>query len=109
VLQAREWGKDFKYGYIMIDKCRQEMAAVRQLVLSKDAQDWLLCYFHLLQEWERFASSKDSGLERPAQHILLVQLAALAHTRSEALFREKVGRIGQAVRGGWGGLLGAAS
>ena len=50
LLQARARGKpDFKYGYILIDKSRQEMAAVRQLELTGDCEGYLLCYFHFLQ------------------------------------------------------------
>jgi hypothetical protein len=93
-LQAQAGGQpDFKYGYIMIDKSKQEMAAVRQLVLTGDATDYLLCYFHFLQEWERFARSSESGLSgKGPQHRVMVELARLAHIRDEALFREKVGR-----------------
>lgn len=75
----------------MIDKSKQEMAAVRQLVLTGDADDYLLCYFHFLQDWERFLRSKDSGVSgREMQHRLLLELAALAHVRDEGLFNNQV-------------------
>ena len=62
-MQAQERGKpEFKYGYVMIDKSRQEMAAVHQLVVTLDSKGYLLCYFHFLQEWERFLRSKESGV-----------------------------------------------
>lgn len=54
-MQAQEVGKgDFKYGRIMIDKSPTEMAAVDLLKRTGDAAGWLLCYFHMLQDWERF-------------------------------------------------------
>ena len=82
---------DFKFGYIMIDKSKQEMAAVRQLQLTGDATDFLLCYFHFLQEWERFLRSSESGVsERGMQHRILVELAALAHVQEQSLFKQKV-------------------
>ena len=92
-LQAQAGGQpDFKYGYIMIDKSKQEMAAVRQLVLTGDATDYLLCYFHFLQEWERLVRSNECGVSgKPMQHRVLKELADLAHTRDRALFEQKVG------------------
>ena len=92
-LQARAGGKPgFKYGYIMIDKSRQEMAAIRQLVLTGDATGYLLCYFHFLQEWERLVRSNECGVSgKPMQHRVLKELADLANTRDRALFVHKVG------------------
>ena len=81
----------FKYGHIMIDKSATEIAAVQQLVLSRDALGWLLCYFHFLQDWERFIRSNESGVaEKHGQHALMLALARLAHVREEAVFQQKV-------------------
>ena len=93
LLQAQEGGQaGFKFGYIMMDKSSQEMAAVRQLVLTGDAIGFLLCYFHVLQDWERFVRSSESGVaDKGMQHRVLVELAKLAHTRDKRLFEDKVG------------------
>ena len=93
LFQAQEGGDaGFKYGYIMMDKSRQEMAAVRQLVLTGDAINFLLCYFHVVQDWERFVRSSESGVaDKGMQHRVLVELAKLAHTRDKRLFEDKVG------------------
>lgn len=80
----------------MIDKSKQEMAAVRQLKLTGDATDFLLCYFHFLQEWERFARSSESGvIGKARQHRLLCDLAELARIRSPSLFEAQVGQLGR--------------
>lgn len=95
LLQAREAsGSDFTYGFIMIDKAKAEMAAVRLLELTLDALGWLLCYFHYLQDWERFIRSAESGVSgKQEQHFLMLALAFLAHIQDEVLFQEKVGRL----------------
>lgn len=75
----------------MIDKSQAEIAAVKELVSTGDATDWLLCYFHFLQEWERFLSSADSGVAaRGERHRLMVSLAALAHIKDKAVFNAEV-------------------
>ena len=85
----------FKYGFIMIDKAKAEMAAVHQLELTGDALGWLLCYFHYLQDWERYLTSSESGVSgKLAQHSLMLALACLAHITNEGLFQEKVGSAG---------------
>lgn len=101
-LQANEAAKEegveaFTYGYIMIDKSKTEMAAVHLLELSGDALGWLLCYFHMLQDWERFLTSAESAVVgRDAQHIVMLALARLAHCREEAAFKAQVGKTGSA-------------
>lgn len=83
--------EDFKYGYIVIDKCKAEIAAVKLLQLSGDAVGWLLCYFHFLQDWERFLTSSQSGVaERADQHSVMLELARLAHCREESAFKAQV-------------------
>ena len=55
---------------------------------------WLLCYFHYLQDWERFIRSAESGVSgKQEQHFLMLALAFLAHIQDEVLFQEKVGRL----------------
>ena len=90
--QARKEDPTFKYGFIMVDKARNEIAAIKQLVSTGDAMGWLLCYFHFLQEWERFLRSAESGVVgKEAQHRVLRSLAHLVHVKSERMFKEKVG------------------
>lgn len=96
-LQAQEVAKelkmeDFKFGYIVIDKSKAEIAAVKLLQLSGDALGWLLCYFHFLQDWERFLTSSKSGVgDRDAQHKIMLELARLAHCKEESAFKAQVG------------------
>ena len=94
-VQARDAGDGtFQYRYIMMDKSRTEIAAVKQLTLSGDARLYLLCYFHMLQDWERFLSSAESGVrEKGARHAILVDLAALAHQRDQKVFEEKASNM----------------
>lgn len=116
-LQANEEAKAlgveaFTFGHIMIDKSLTEMAAVHLLVLSGDALGWLLCYFHMLQDWERFLTSAESGVVgREAQHNVMLALARLAHCREESAFKAQVGKTagGQGRRAGqgWGVKLAA--
>lgn len=102
----------FKYGDIMIDKSKTEIAAVNQLVSTGDARGWLLCYFHFLQEWERFLTSSESGVSgKEARHSVMVALDRLAHIKDKSVFEEEVGApaAGRAC-GSWGpaALLAAA-
>ncbi|KAL4451780.1 hypothetical protein ABPG75_007442 [Micractinium tetrahymenae] len=81
---------DFKYGYIMIDKSSTEIAAVRQLVLTGDAKGHLLCYFHYLQDWERFVTSKVSGVSKEEKNGVMVAMADLQKCGSETVFKEQL-------------------
>ncbi|KAL4440450.1 hypothetical protein ABPG75_003451 [Micractinium tetrahymenae] len=81
---------DFKYGYIMIDKSSTEIAAVRQLVLTGDAKGHLLCYFHYLQDWERFVTSKVSGVSKEEKNGIMVAMADLQKCGSETVFKEQL-------------------
>lgn len=81
----------------MIDKSPTEIAAVRQLKLTGDARGHLLCYFHYLQDWERFLTSKVSGVSKEEKNAVMVALAELQKCGSETVFKEKVGR-------GWAGF-----
>ena len=99
---AKELGVPaFTYGHIMIDKSKTEMAAVHLLELSGDALGWLLCYFHMLQDWERFLTSAESGVVgREAQHSVMLALARLAHCREESAFKAQVGKTASGSRAG---------
>jgi len=103
-LQAREAGDGtFKYKFVMIDKSKTEIAAVNVLAAEGLACSWLLCYFHFLQEWERFLVSKESGVEERAdRHMVLVMLARLAHIKERAVFEAEVSNTaaGSALRCG---------
>lgn len=94
-LQARQHVPTFKYGKIMVDKAKNEIAAIRLLELAGEADGHLLCYFHFLQEWERFLRSAESGVSgKEAQHRVIVGLAHLVHVRSEEMFTAKVSSRG---------------
>jgi hypothetical protein len=82
---------DFKYGFVMIDNSKTEKAAVRQLWVTGDAKGYLLCYFHFLQDWERFLISKEAGVSKEEKNAIMVELAELMHCRSKQLFLKKVG------------------
>ena len=99
VPQAREaCSSEFTFRFIMIDKSKAEMAAVRQLGLAEQAKGYLLCYFHFLQDWERFVRSAQSGVPSEHQHRLLVHLSRVAHNEDEEVFKAAV-----RLRGGAGG------
>jgi len=90
-LQAQQAGgaPEFKYSWIMIDKSKTEIAAVRLLVLAGNAKGHLLCYFHFLQDWERFLVSKESGVSKQEKNDIMVDLAELMHCGSEEVFKAK--------------------
>ena len=67
----------------MIDKSKAEMAAISSIPGAK----FLLCYFHLLQDWERFLRSAESGVKSAEQrHAIILQLAQLKQQRDPAMF-----------------------
>lgn len=76
---------------MIIDNSSTEKAAVRQLELTQDARGFLLCYFHFLQDWERFIISKESAVSKLEKNGIMVELRELMHCRSEELFKKKVG------------------
>lgn len=94
-MQAQQGGQpEFQYGWVMIDNSKTEKAAVRQLELTRVARGFLLCYFHFLQDWERFLISKESGVGKLEKNNIMVQLRELMHCRNEELFKKKVGGHG---------------
>jgi hypothetical protein len=88
-VQAREAGDGtYAFKYVMIDKSKAEMSAVASTLGSK----YLLCYFHLLQDWERFLRSSDSGVRTAEdRHSIMISLAHLQHMGNEAIFNQEVG------------------
>ncbi|EFN51443.1 hypothetical protein CHLNCDRAFT_140162 [Chlorella variabilis] len=80
----------FKYKSIMIDKSKTEIAAVDQLVSTGHAEGYLLCYFHFLQDWERFLSSGDAGVPKAERHRIMLALARLAHMQDQAPFKQEL-------------------
>jgi hypothetical protein len=75
----------------MIDKSWTEIAAVHQLELTHDAKGHQLCYFHFLQDWERFLRSHDSGVtDKEEQHKIVIATAHLAHQRDAVVFEKEV-------------------
>ena len=86
----KEGGSEFKYGQIMTDKCKTEIATIRLMELSGDAQGCILCFFHFLQDWERFLISRVSGVAHGEKNGIMVELRQLAHCANEALFKQQV-------------------
>jgi len=91
-LQARKFKPDFVFKYIMIDKSQTEMAAVRLLVAKGFAKGFLLCYFHIMQDLERFVSSSDAAVPEKAERKRIIHaVALLTHNREKAVFNREVG------------------
>lgn len=87
----------------MIDKSRVEMAALREA----GVKDYLLCLFHMLQDWERYLRSSESGVGSSAKDLrtsIMGSLRELARHRDKDRFlqaeTEFLGRtdIPQAVK-----------
>jgi hypothetical protein len=53
---------EHKIEYVMIDKSATEMCALGRLSIT-----FFLCYFHVLQAWERFVRSAESGVPAKEQ------------------------------------------
>lgn len=72
----------------MIDKSSIEIAAIGEIKAN-----YLLCRFHMMQEWERFLRSSDSGVHGKANDQLrgqvLAFLSELQQTKDAATFEAK--------------------
>lgn len=86
-MQARAAGDgQFAFKYVMIDKSKAEMAAISSLQLK-----FLLCYFHLLQDWERFLRGSESGVRSGEErHLIMLNVASLKKQRDHAIFELEV-------------------
>lgn len=69
---------------VMIDKSTTEIAA-----LTRQQCFWMLCLFHMLQEWERWLKSADSGVRSDDRVAILADLKALAQERDKEIFKRK--------------------
>lgn len=80
----------FAWGSIMIDKSRTEMAAIDAVTDQQGSSSrprWLLCYFHMVQELERFLKSGDAGVgSKPERHRILVEMMDLKFIRDKGIF-----------------------
>lgn len=80
----------FAWGSIMIDKSRTEMAAIDAVLDQQGSSPgprWLLCYFHMVQELERFLKSGDAGVgSKPERHRILVEMMDLKFIRDKGIF-----------------------
>lgn len=89
----------------MIDKSKAEMAAIRESGVT-----FLLCYFHVLQDWERFLRSSSSGVRSAEdRHGVILSIARLKQQRDQALFDKEVsicsfGKCRDALLAASGGL-----
>lgn len=71
--------------YCMIDKSKTEIAALSALGITH-----LLCLFHMLQDWERYLRSAESGIKDVDERLaILTQLKDLAKAKDEAWFKNK--------------------
>jgi hypothetical protein len=75
-------GCSFKYA--MIDKSPMEMSVLEELGIF-----YCLCLFHVLQEWERFLRSGESGAKAQVRQGMLQDLRDLASTANQAVFESK--------------------
>ena len=67
----------------MIDKSATEICAIGTLL----RRCWLLCLLHMLQDWERFLRSSDSGVRQAADRLRVQRaLRQLARIRDERQF-----------------------
>jgi hypothetical protein len=71
-----------KMKHVMIDKSPTEMRALRDCDII-----FFLCFFHVLQAWERFVRSADSGVTSKAtrKHILK-DIIALVQAKDAQVF-----------------------
>ena len=80
----------FAWGSIMVDKSRTEMAAIDAVPdqhSSSPGPRWLSCYFHMVQELERFLKSGDAGVgSKPERHRILVEMMDLKFIRDKGIF-----------------------
>jgi hypothetical protein len=69
----------------MIDKSATEICALTQLGMQH-----FLCLFHLLQDWERYLRSAESGVKLAEDRLqILADLKQLAATKELAAFNIK--------------------
>jgi MULE transposase domain len=72
----------------MIDKSTIEISAIENI-----GAKYLLCKFHMLQEWERFLKSAESGVSGPInmepRKRILWQLSFLQKVETETTFRSQ--------------------
>lgn len=76
---------------IMMDKSKAEMAAMRKLNIH-----FLLCFFHLLQDWERFLRTCKSGVSgvsleaKKARREILDDVKRLKQSSDRSIFIKRV-------------------
>jgi hypothetical protein len=74
-----------KIQWCMIDKSKTEIAALTALGITH-----VLCLFHMLQDWERYLRSAESGVKDPEERLaILSRLKQLALSQDVAWFNNK--------------------
>jgi hypothetical protein len=69
--------------HVMIDKSPTEMRALMDCGLI-----FFLCYFHVLQAWERFVRSADSGVtDKRMRGSILRDVIAVANAKDASVFK----------------------
>jgi hypothetical protein len=75
----------FDFTYFLVDKAKAAMSAI-----GKEGHKFILCYFHMLQDFERFAKTRDSGIKSKEERaLLLLGMAALRDIDDETVFKNK--------------------
>lgn len=64
---AEQDSEPFQFSHAMIDKSKAEIAACNELNIF-----YVLCYFHVLQELQRFLRSSESGVTAKADHQRII-------------------------------------
>ena len=73
----------FSFRRFMIDKSATEICAIGTLL----GREWLLCLSHMLQDWERFLRSSESGVRQRCDRLEIQRaLKRLFHARNKQQF-----------------------
>lgn len=85
----------FRFRHVMIDKSKAEICALGRLDIM-----WVLCYFHVLQELQRFLRSAESGVKDKAeQQRILREIRALKLCKTAAEFNSRSAEFVQRNQG----------
>jgi hypothetical protein len=88
---AQELLPSFNFHYFLIDKAKAEISAIQ-----KQGHKYLLCYFHMLQDFERFAKTRESGIKDKEERASLLQaMAVLRDIDNKVVFDNKATDFGR--------------
>ena len=82
---AEVGGGECRFKNMMIDKSKAEMSGLSLLEIF-----WVLCWFHVLQELQRFLRSAESGVRnKEEQQRILREIEELKLCKSRAQFEQR--------------------